>query len=64
LNQVKTELTNRIKELTLEKEKALEQNKVKDSTIESQADQIDELTRLRKDLEKSLKEVKKKCKKC
>lgn len=36
----------------------LEQNKVKDSTIESQADQIDELTRLRKDLEKSLKEVK------
>lgn len=58
MNQVKTELTNRIKELTLEKEKALEQNKVKDSTIESQADQIDELTRLRKDLEKSLKEVK------
>lgn len=44
--------------MTLEKEKALEQNKVKDNTIESQADQIDELTRLRKDLEKSLKEVK------
>jgi len=51
-------LTNRIKDLTLEKEKALEQVKVKDSTINSQADQIDELTRLRKDLEQSLKEIK------
>jgi hypothetical protein len=51
-------LTNRIKELTLDKEKALEQVKVKDNTINSQADQIDELTRLRKDLEQSLKEVK------
>jgi len=58
LNQVKTELTNKIKELTLEKERALEQVKVKDSTITSQANQIDELTRLRKELEKSLKEVK------
>lgn len=44
--------------MTLEKEKALEQVKVKDSTINSQADQIDELTRLRKDLEKSLKDLK------
>lgn len=51
-------MTNRIKELTLDKEKALEQVKVKDNTINSQADQIDELTRLRKDLEQSLKEVK------
>jgi len=58
MNQVKTELTNKIKELTLEKERALEQIKVKDTTINSQADQIDELTRLRKELEKSLKEVK------
>lgn len=44
--------------MTLDKEKALEQVKVKDNTINSQADQIDELTRLRKDLEQSLKEVK------
>jgi len=58
LNHIKTELTNKIKELTLEKERALEQVKVKDATISSQADQIDELTRLRKELEKSLKEVK------
>jgi len=52
------ELNNQIKELTLQCAKSTEQNALSQSTIKKQASQIEELSNLRKTLEKSLKDVK------